>query len=384
MDAVVVGAGFAGSVVARQLANSGKKILVLEKRGQIGGNMFDSADSNGVMVHWYGPHIFHTNNRNVFDYLRQFADWHPYEHRVKGRIQGKLIPIPFNFTAIEAIFPKQQAETLKEGLIHLFPKKERVSVLDLTGHIDPQIAALGEFVFENVFVHYTAKQWGMPVEKVDTSVINRVPVVIGYDDRYFKDTIQMMPDRGFSHLFEKLLDHHNITVCVDTPASCRLTLGENKRFVLDGQAFTGPVVYTGPIDELFDYRYGKLPYRSLDLRFEQLSQKEYQPAAVVNYPNEEKFTRITEFKKLTGQTLEGATTILREYPMPFTHKPEEEAYYPIENPENRSQYEAYATDAVGVPGLYLCGRLAEYKYYNMDGVVERALLLANQIAEGKP
>ena len=238
-QAVVVGAGFAGAVTARELADHGYQVKILERRAQIGGNMYDYP-RDGVLTHLYGPHIFHTGNQKVFEYLSRFTRWVPYEHRVLGRIKGKYVPIPFNFRSMEELFPSEEAAMLREKLTAAYPGQDRVSVLDLVHNPDPDIARLGEFVFENVFVHYTAKQWGMPVEQVDTSVINRVPVVLGYDDRYFRDPIQMMPEQGFTPLFEAMLDHENITVELDTDARSRLTLTE------DGQGVAMLFEWTGP------------------------------------------------------------------------------------------------------------------------------------------
>ena len=379
-QAVVVGAGFAGAVTARELADHGYQVKILERRAQIGGNMYDYP-RDGVLTHLYGPHIFHTGNQKVFEYLSRFTRWVPYEHWVLGRIKGKYVPIPFNFRSMEELFPSEEAAMLREKLTAAYPGQDRVSVLDLVHNPDPDIARLGEFVFENVFVHYTAKQWGMPVEQVDTSVINRVPVVLGYDDRYFRDPIQMMPEQGFTPLFEAMLDHENITVELDTDARSRLTLTEDGRILLDGEAFTGPVIYTGAPDELLDCRLGALPYRSLRLDFETLETDSFQPASVVNYPNEEDFTRITEFKKLTGQTLPGRTVILREYPAKYQPNTGMEAYYPIDSEESHALYQRYREEFARYGNLYFCGRLAEYRYYNMDAAVDAALRLSAELVK---
>lgn len=377
-QALVIGAGFAGSVTARQLAEHGFRVRILERRAQIGGNMYDYP-RDGVLTHLYGPHIFHTGNREVFDYLSRFTRWIPYEHRVLGRIQGKYVPIPFNFRSMDLLFPAQEAARLRQKLADAYPGAERISVLDLMHSPDPDIARLGEFVFENVFVHYTAKQWGMPAEQVDTSVINRVPVVLGYDDRYFRDPIQAMPEHGFTPLFKAMLDHENITVELNTDARTRLTLTDDGKILLDGTEFSGPVVYTGAPDELLDSRLGALPYRSLRLDFETLDTDSFQPASVVNYPNEEDFTRITEFKKLTGQQLPGRTVILREYPARYQPGTGMEPYYPIDSPESHALYQQYREAFSRYPNLRFCGRLAEYRYYNMDAAVAAALRLSDEL-----
>lgn len=381
-DSIVVGAGFSGAVAARELAEAGKTVLVIDKRAQIGGNMYDSEDSSGVLVHWYGPHIFHTNSKEVFDYLERFSEWTPYEHRVLGRIDGKHVPIPFNFRSLDMLFPEDQAETIKTKLKEFFPNQPKVSVLDLMNSEDETIWSFGNFVFEKVFLHYTAKQWGTPTEQVDRSVINRVPVVLGYDDRYFQDTYQAMPVNGFTPIFKAMLDHPAITVRLNCEAGEVLTLDKQQgKLYFEQEVFDGPVVFTGAIDQLFGYAYGPLPYRSLDLAFEQKPVTHFQPAAVVNYPNEEAFTRITEFKKLGGRQVEGSTTILKEYPMQYDPMAEKGniPYYVISSPENLSRYQQYANLAQTFPNLFLCGRLAEYKYYNMDAAILQALKLSRTI-----
>ena len=381
-DFLIVGAGFAGAVVARKAAEAGKKVLIVEKRPQIGGNMYECFDKNNVRIHLYGPHIFHTNNEEVFNFLKEFSEFYPYEHKVIGRIDGKLVPIPFNFTSLEMLFEKEKAEEIKEKLKKYYPNEEKVSILDLIKHEDPLIKEFGEFVFEKVFVHYTAKQWGIPAEEVDKSVINRVPVVLGYDDRYFKDKIQFMPKEGFTKLFENMLDHENIDIILNKNINEMIELDfENKKVKIDGQEFKKPIIFTGAVDELLDYKYGRLPYRSLDLVFENYDKTYFQPNSVVNYPNEEKFTRITEFKYLTNQKIDGTTTILKEYPLKYdaNNKKCLDPYYPITNGENINMYNNYKEEIEKFNNIYLVGRLAEYKYYNMDAVVEKALEVSKEL-----
>ncbi|WP_394266483.1 UDP-galactopyranose mutase [Anaerotignum sp.] len=381
MDAIVAGAGFAGAVMARELAEAGKRVLVLEKREHIGGNMYEEADEAGIRVHVYGPHIFHTNEERVFRYIQQFGQWNVYEHRVKGKIKGKEVPIPFNFTSLEALFPLEQAEKIETKLLAAFEGKTRVTVLELMEHGDQEIAELGQFVFDHVFKGYTAKQWGMPVLQVDRSVISRVPVVLGRDDRYFGDRFQAMPAEGYTKIFENILAHPNIVCQTGMDVMDLLTLQPDGTMRFDGVDFKGIFIYTGMPDVLLQNCFGCLPYRSLRLEFEILQQDDFQSASVVNYPNSEEFTRITEFKKLTGQEKPGVTTILREYPMAFTAKEGQEAYYPIENPQNRELHGMYEKALRQWENLYLCGRLAEYRYYNMDGVILRALDLAREILQ---
>ena len=381
-DVLIVGAGFAGAVVARKAAEQGKKVLIVEKRPQIGGNMYECFDENGVRIHLYGPHIFHTSNQEVFEFLKQYSDFYPYEHKVIGRIDGKLVPIPFNFTSLEMLFEKEKADEIKQKLKATYPNEEKVSILDLIKQEDPIIKEFGEFVFEKVFAHYTAKQWGIPVEEVDKSVINRVPVVLGYDDRYFKDTIQYMPTEGFTKLFENMLNHENIKVMLNKNITEMLTLDfDNKNIYIDGVEFTKPIIFTGAVDELLDFKYGRLPYRSLDLVFERYDTTYFQTNSVVNYPNEENFTRITEFKYLTRQEVENKTTILKEYPLKYdaNNKKCLDPYYPINNEENNNMYYKYQQEVEQFKNIYLVGRLAEYKYYNMDAVIARALEISKEI-----
>lgn len=375
MEALIIGAGFAGAVCARRLADRGYTVTLLEKRAHIAGNMYDGPDDLGIRVHWYGPHIFHTSSRRVWDYLCRYARFFPYEHRVLGRIDGRLVPIPFNFTSLEKLLP-EQAAALERQLSAAFPKQDRISILELLSRPEDSLRELGEYIYDRVFVHYTAKQWQLPIEQVDRSVINRVPVVLGYDDRYFRDTWQAMPEEGYLPLFQKLLEGVEVRLNCDAMAHLELAEGCIR---LDGQERRGPVIYTGALDELFGRQYGPLPYRSLDLSTECRSQEWFQPAAVVNYPNEEAFTRITEFKYLTRQQIPNGTTIMKEYPLSYRPEDGSIPYYPIASPENEALYQRYRALAEGYPELYLCGRLAEYRYYNMDGVIERALELCDSI-----
>lgn len=374
-DYIVVGAGFAGATTANLLAKQNKKVLIIEKRDHIGGNMYDYYDTNGVLVHKYGPHIFHTNFKEVFDYLSSFVKFEKYEHKVLANIDGVLVPVPFNFTSLERLLP-EKAKEIEEILLKKYPDKKRVSILDLINDDNEMIREFGQFVFEKIFVHYTAKQWGIPIEQVDSSVINRVPVVLGYDDLYFSDTYQYMPKKGFTDIFDKMLDHPNIEILLSTPVNDVLSLKDGKIYV-QGELYEGRVIYTGAIDEFFLYQFGRLPYRSLRLAFERHDVTYYQPNSVINYTVSEDFTRITEFKYLANQHIEGHTTILKEYPELYNGN--NTPYYPIQNEDNIAQYNKYKALADSYPNLYLCGRLAEYKYYNMDGVIKKAIELVKEL-----
>ena len=380
-DVIIIGSGFAGATLARKFAENNQKVLILEKRNHIGGNMYEEVLENGIRIHKYGPHIFHTNSDRVFEFLRQFGDWYFYEHRVLGKINDQLVPIPFNFKSLEILYNQKEARMKKEKLLKKYPDQKKISILDLINDQDKEIQKLGRFIYKNVFENYTAKQWNMPISQIDTSVINRVPVILDYDDRYFQDKIQYMPKDGYTEIFNNMLNHPNITVELSTNALDKLTVKGNKIYYLQ-QEFTNPVIYSGAIDELFSYQYGALPYRSLKLDFETKNMNYYQPVSVVNYPNEERFTRITEFKYFSNCLLSSSTTILKEYPQNYDHKNEKTIpYYTIQNEENLKLYHQYLNQANKIPNLYLCGRLAEYKYYNMDAVIERALDLYETIFE---
>ncbi|MEI6266722.1 MAG: UDP-galactopyranose mutase [bacterium] len=383
-DVIVVGCGFSGAVCARKLADNGKRVVIIEKRSHIAGNMYDSYDSQGILIHNYGPHIFHTNNEEVFAFIKPFSAWYKYEHRVLGNIGGILVPIPFNYKSIESLFEKKEADTIKKLLNEHFGSNERVSVLDLINSKEPNIKEFGRFVYNNVFARYTAKQWGVPFEKVNQSVINRVPILLGYDDRYFQDKIQMMPQNGFTELFKNLLDHKNILVRTSIDSKELISHKDNKIY-FEGDQWDKPIVYTGAIDEFFDYRFGRLPYISLDLRFEQKKITTFQPAAVVNYTISEKYTRITEFKYLTKQIIKNKSTILKEYPREYS--PNENIgnipYYPIIEEKNIILYNKYKNLAKKLGNMFLCGRLANYGYYNMDAAIEKALDVAEMIINDK-
>ena len=387
-DVWVAGAGYAGAVSARALAEKGKKVLVLERRDHIGGNAYDCLDEHGVLIHQYGPHIFHTNDKEVFGFLSRFTQWRDYQHRVaanipdpagEGRPGWRLqYPVPFNLTSLEEAFGPEEGRALGGKLIAAYGAERKVTILELRQNPDPEIAALADYVYEHVFVHYTMKQWGQKPEDIDPNTTARVPVFLSRDDRYFQDAYQGMPLEGYTPMFEKMLAHPNITVETGVDALRRLELADGV-IKLDGEAFDGPVIYTGQADELFGFRFGPLPYRTLDFGFETLPQDVYQTHGTVNYTADQPYTRITEFKHLTGQELPGATTIMKEYSRAYTGADGEIPYYAIINPGNNALYAKYKALADQYPGLRLLGRLAEYKYYNMDAIAARALALADSM-----
>ena len=380
-DSVIIGAGVAGCVAARDLAESGRKVLVLEQRDHIGGNCYDEKDEHGILIHKYGPHIFHTKEQKAYDYLSRFTDWYEFGHEVVANVHGKLIPVPFNLNTLHMVYDQEKADALEKKLIDAFGLESRVPILKLREHEDPEIREIADYVYENIFLHYTMKQWGQTPEQIDPAVTGRVPVLISHDNRYFQEPWQGMPLHGYTLMFEKMLDHENITVEIGVDARSRVTFSEGS-VSLDGQAFTGDVIYTGPLDELFDCRFGRLPYRSLRFDFEYYDKPDYQGHSVVNYTVSEDFTRITEFKYLTGQQAEG-TTIVKEYPFAYTGAEGEIPYYSIANEANQKLYEQYRGLVEHIPNVWLLGRLAEYKYYNIDAMVLKALELTDKIKKDK-
>jgi UDP-galactopyranose mutase len=352
-DYLIVGAGFAGSVLAERLASqANKKVLLVEKRNHIGGNAYDCYDESGVLIHKYGPHIFHTNSTEVFAYLSQFTAWRAYQHRVLASVDGQLVPIPINLDTINTLYGTSYTSLDLENFFQSVAEPREV----IRTSEDVVVSRVGRELYEKFFKNYTRKQWGLDPSELDATVTARVPVRTNRDDRYFTDRYQSMPLHGYTRMFERMLDHPNIKVMLNT----------DYREVRDFVPHRA-MVYTGPIDEFFDLRYGKLPYRSLDFQFETRPLTQAQPAAVINYPNDYAYTRVTEFKYLTGQE-HAKTTLVYEFP-----KGEGDPYYPVLNPETAEVYKAYKSLADTTPDVHFVGRLATYKYYNMDQVVAQAL-----------
>ncbi len=358
-DYLIVGAGFAGSVLAERLANgSGKKVLICEKRSHIGGNAFDFYNDEGILIHKYGPHIFHTNSKEVIDYLSNFTEWRSYEHRVLASVDGKLVPIPINLDTINELYGLNlTAFEVEEFFATKAEKCEHIKTSE-----DVVVSKVGRELYEKFFKNYTKKQWGLDPSQLDASVTSRVPTRTNRDDRYFTDSYQMMPKYGYTKMFEKMLDHPHIKVMLNC---------DYREIV--GEIDFDEMVYTGPVDLFFDYEYGKLPYRSLEFKHETHDTETFQTAPVVNYPNEQAFTRITEFKYLTGQKHD-KSSIVYEFPQ-ATGDP----YYPIPRKQNAEIYAKYKALADAEKDVHFVGRLATYKYYNMDQIVAQALMTYGKI-----
>lgn len=375
-DAIVVGSGFAGSIMAERLASRlGKRVLVIEKRPHIAGNMYDYRDENGILVHRYGPHIFRTASERVLRYLDRFTGWHPYEHRVLAWVNEKLVPVPFNLTSLERLLPDRHEE-LGRLLVDTFGMDVKVPVSVLRRHEDERLRELGEFIFHHIYFNYTVKQWGDRPENLDFETITaRVPVHVSHDDRYFQEPHQALPSEGYTAMFERMLAHPLITVQLNEDACDLLSLDLERRQVLfHGEPFTGDVIYTGPLDELFGYCFGELPYRSLRFKLETHEMEYFQPTGTVNYPNTERFTRITEFKHMMREKPR-KTTIMKEYPQEYDRfQPGKDVpYYPIPKDANAELYERYAALARGFDKLVILGRLAEYRYYDMNNIILHSL-----------
>ena len=361
-DFLVVGAGFAGAVVAERLASDGSRVLVVEKRPHVAGNAYDYYNDAGILIHRYGPHIFHTNSDEVFEYLSRFTDWRPYEHRVLASVDGQLVPIPINLTTINRLYGLDLTPEQCEAFLasRAEPRAEIRTSEDVV------VSRVGRELYEKFFRGYTRKQWGLDPSELDATVAGRIPTRTDTDDRYFTDKHQAMPAEGYTAMFERMLAHPNIT----------LLLGVDYRAAAQSVEYA-EVVFTGPVDEYFDYRFGRLPYRSLDFRFETFDSPRCQPVGTVNFPNEHDYTRTTEFKHLTGQQ-HPQTTLCYEYP-----RAEGDPYYPVPRPENAELYRRYERLAEALPTVHFVGRLATYKYYNMDQVVAQALALHRRLRAGR-
>ncbi len=359
-DYLIVGAGFAGSVAAERLASAGKKIIVVEKRNHIGGNAYDEYDERGILVHRYGPHIFHTNSKRVFDYLSRFTEWRFYEHRVLAKLNDELYPIPINRTTLNKLYDKnfQTDEDVQK-----FYDSVKKKIYPITNSEEKIVSQVGEDLFEKFFKHYTRKQWGIEAKELSPSVLGRIPVRTNADDRYFTDKYQFMPKEGYAKMFEKMLSHKNIDVMLNT----------DYKTVVDKIKFD-KMIYTGAIDYFFDYKFGKLPYRSIRFEYKYFELEYYQPVSQVNHvENNVEYTRVVEHKRLSRNNAKGTTVSFE-----FANK-DDEPFYPIPTKANETLFKKYKEKAEELPNVLFCGRLAEYRYYNMDQVVINTLTLMDKL-----
>ncbi|WP_437774600.1 UDP-galactopyranose mutase [Sorangium sp. So ce1097] len=362
-DYLIVGAGFAGSVLAERLASQmDRSVLLCDRRPHIGGNAYDCHDDAGVLIHKYGPHIFHTASPRIFRYLSQFTAWRPYEHRVLAHVDEKLVPFPINVDTVNALY----GTSYSPAEVEAFFARVAEPIKNVRTSEDAVVSRVGRELYERFFRNYTRKQWGLDPSELDAAVASRVPARTNHDARYFTDEFQAMPLRGFTRMFENMLDHRKI----------RIVLNTDYRDIMNEVNFR-EMIYTGPVDAFFDLRYGKLPYRSIDFKFETHDKEIFQPGAVINYPNEHAYTRVTEFKYLTGQK-HPKTSVVYEFPTS-----EGDPYYPVPRAENAEIYKKYKALADATPNVHFVGRLATYRYYNMDQVVGQALATFDRIREAK-
>ena len=374
---IIVGAGLSGATIARLFADSGKDVTVVDKRSTIGGNAYDFVDKNGITVQPYGPHIFHTKEKEVFDFLSKFTEWNAYEHKVLANIKGKFVPVPFNLTSLFACFPKAKAERIYNILTTEVGFDKKVPILQLKEHKNAEIREFADYVYNNIFYKYTKKQWKMKPEDLGEAVMSRVPVYVSYEDRYFTDDYQFMPKKGFTEMITNMLRHPHIRLKLNTDAD-KIISFENGEIYFEGTKFDGIVVYTGRVEEIFGYKFGALPYRTLKFKFKTLNRSSFQKAAVVNYTTSHKFTRITEFTKFTCDKKD-KTVIVKEYSKKC--KKGDMPYYPVPTEKNCKLYDTYLNEAAKYKKLYLLGRLANYKYINMDIAVYNAMKMFDKINE---
>lgn len=380
-DYVIIGGGLSGCCTANLLANRGKKVLIVEKRKHIGGNLYDEYDKKtGVIVQRYGPHIFHTNDEQVYDFVKDKTEWVPFILKCGACLNGVFTPSPFNYSTIDQFF--QNGDEIKREFEKEYPDEDYVTIVELLNSPNRLLQEYALFLFEQDYSLYTAKQWGIPVEKVDVNVLKRVPVRKDYKECYFVDKYQMMPKKGFSSLISSLIHHKNISIMLNVNCLNFLKFEKDKVIVTLPKCENSSIIFTGPIDSLFNYKFGLLPYRSLSFRYKRMEKRNFQPYPVVAYPKARKYTRITDFNYLNG-LLSNSTVIAYEYPRQYSLESTTDPYYPINNDESQKLYNMYLQMANQYSNLYLVGRLANYKYYNMDQIIKECILFSESISMQK-
>ena len=378
-DIIIGGAGYAGSIMARKYAEAGRKVLLVDRRNHIGGNMYDYKSDSGILIHKYGPHIAYMETDKAFNFLSEFTEWNQYEHCVNIKILGKEIPLPFNLTGIDILFDEKKAKRLKNILIKTYGMNTKVPILDMLDSDNKDLNDLAQFIYNNVFVNYTIKMWGLDPKKISPAVTKRIPVRISYDDRHFTSRIQVMPKNGYARIFENMLNHENIDLLLDKDVKDIVTLDvKNQKLFYNNKEFKGVYIYTGALDELLDYKFGKISYRSLEFKIENHNVDRIQQTGTLNWPDKRPETRRSEMKIITSQeNIKDVTVTLTEYPRQYNKNADKwnEPYYPIPSDENEKNYQQYYAEVSKINNIILIGRLAEYKYYNMEAIILKSLKL---------
>ncbi len=382
---IVVGAGFSGSIIARKIAEEmGRRVSVIERRSHIGGNAYDEVDENGILVQKYGPHYLNTNKFFIIEYLKQYAELFPHCAKLLSFIDGKYVRLPFNFETVQQLVGAENSESLLKKLRSAFGGRDRVPVLELVNHPDAEVSRYGNLLFDKAYKTYTSKMWGIGVDKIDKYVLERVPMAMNYDERYLNKDYQYLPVKGFTEIFRNMLDHPNIDLELNTDALEHISFKEAEKTVLyDGEAVDA-LIFTGPIDEFFDYKFGSLPYRSLDIKYEHSESSSVLPCEIISYPQAVGYTRSTEYRKLMYNDENAVGSVVAtEYPLQYDKnaKVGNIPYYPVVTEESSSMYSQYRNEVEKYRNIFLCGRLAEFKYYNMDICIEHALQYFENIKE---
>lgn len=377
-EIIVVGSGFSGGILARKLAEEcGRKVTIIEKRPHIGGNMYDEYDEHGILIQKYGPHFLNTNKYFIIEFLEQYAELFPHDTKLLSFIDGNYVRLPFNFRTLQQLVGAKKSEALLAKMREKFAGRDRVPIFELVDSDDDDVREYGNLLFEKAYRTYTAKQWGLDPEDIDRSVLDRVPMAMNFDERYLNKDFQYLPKKGFTDLFKNMLDHPNIELRLNTDALDYIEFDEENRKITYGGDQVELLVFTGAIDELFGLKYGRLPYRSLDIRYKYEEKKSILPEEIVSYPQAPGYTRSTEYKKFTYGIDKDIPVSMTATEYPLQYDPESEnaniPYYPIIAEDNIKLYEKYLAEAEKYGNIVLCGRLAEYKYYNMDICIEHAL-----------